>query len=898
MYKVLKIKLSFLMNHNYNIDKLTPSKRKKHIILQQDNSIFRNINKINNNSNQIVGKHEFIKDIIFLNIDRSVILSEWQIQKKIDDYAQKYEETKKERYKEYIDGFTALKQVLSEGFIYKGKTYKRFGKSSSMARNSSIAFISEDIYDKLFDITTMGIDLSKPMVLSKFEAYRGLLFSSSIAVQKELPYIVLIEDFEKYIPNQQIKYTIEEDSEYINKKTGEIIKTKKYPIMSGIDRVKISCFDGMGCHEECIENKFEETLGGKYPALQIRAPYMKGLSIKFSFRKYFKEILHKDYIIDAFGVKHNIDDVECLYTMSMWKGVAYFNSWNEYKEKFKEYGHEFCISKCSRNTDDETLFTRSNFQYLQSLTKLTKDKIIELSVYSKNYIKKIIDGDLLYATKFLGLTDNEGDSNKNIDSYYMEAVKINPDMLKDKAIQKSLYNLLQKTINGFKLGRLFLNAHYSMVYGDLKLFMEHAAQIIPNGILKSGEFYSPSYEGKYTGFRSPMVHKSEVNKMQFIKNDWLNTWCNHLDNLIMLNGYDITMPRMGGMDEDGDIIWVVKDNTIYESVEDEDVSVVVDKDDKSSAQKTMYNIENLIEYERRTLSQRIGDITNKSTGLGNQTPQSLKSKKYIDDQMVFFRLAQGHEIDSIKTGTKYEIASYYNNIKLPYFLIYRYPKEKAFFNKIKKENKIKKISEQEQDRYNVSLAHSPMNELCWDIEKWQRKILGDFNFQSKANTYKLLMNNEFEFNELDYQKVKLLYNEFNSDYSNLLKEYKNDDDLDKRIVSLYDDYKSNINNLNINRNELVNYCVLVSYVKDKEDLEKDNIKINKMQNKGKIARIHDKSTKFVWVVVPEDLLKNIKNNSKVNTNIIVETDFNDNEGAEYLGRYYKITTKEDILFVK
>ena len=894
MYKILKLKLSLLISKDYSIDKLSPSQKKKFTVLQQDNAVFRSINKLTGGNNKFVGKHEFIEDLIFININRSVGLTEWQIQQKKDEYAEKYKETGKERYREYMDGRTALEYVIKNGFKYQGVLYKRFGKSSSMARNASIAFVSEKIFDKLFDITTMGIDLKKPMVLSKFEAYRGLLFSSSIVIQKTLPYIVLIDDLEKYIPDCDIKYTVEEDHEYISKITGQVVKTKKYPIISGRDNVKISCFDGMGVHEESISSKFAEVLEEDCPAVQIRAPYMKGLSIKFSYKKYFKEVLRQDYIIDINNCKHNIDDIDCIYTLSMWKGDDYFDSWDNYKEKFKEYGHEFCVSKTSRKTDKEILYTRSNFQYLQSLTKLTKEKILDLAAYSKKYIEKIISGDLLYATKFLGLTNNEGDSGEKIDSYYMEAVKINPNMLQDKTVQKSLYNLLQKTINGFKIGRLFANAHYSMVLGDLKLFMEHAARLSPVGILEAGEFYSPNYMGDYVGFRSPMVHKSEVNKMKFTTNDWLDTWCSHLDNLIMLNGYDISMPRMGGMDLDGDIVWVSNENILYDSIEDEDVSVVVDKDDKSSAERIVYNIDNLIEYERRTLSQRIGDITNKSTGLVNQTPNSKKSKMYIDDQVVFFRLAQGHEIDSIKTGTKYEIAPYYNNIKLPYFLIYRYPREKAFLNKIKRDNKIKKINGQNPDRYNVSFSKSPMNELCWNIEKWQIELLKGFQLQINNDSYKLLMNDSVIFNDKNYWQIKKIYNQFNNDYKNLIKEHKGEEDLDKYIVSLYDDYRVKVKGLKIQRDEVVNYCVLSSYVKDKEDLEKDRVKTDRATKSGKTARIHDKSTKFVWVVVPDEILKNLKMNSPINNNIIIETDSEDVQGQEYLGRYYKIISKEDL----
>jgi len=897
MYKVMKLKLSTIISNEYDLKEFSSKNLQNHLIMQQDNSIFRHINKINN-GNKLIGikkKYEYIEDIIFVNINKSVTMAEWQIQKKKEEYRQKYLETGKKRYAKYIDGKLALTYILKNGFKYKGVIYKRFGKSSSMARNASIAFVSEKIFNQLFDITTMGIDLKKPMVLSKFEAYRGLLFSSSEVIQNELPYIVLVNDLIKCIPNQQIKYTIEEDSEYISKHTGEVIKTKKYPIYSGIDDVEISCFDGMGCHEKDLGDKIEKVLGERYPAIQIRAPYMKGLSVEFSFRKYFKEVLHQDYIIDINNVSHNIDEVDCIYPLSMWKGNAYFDNWDKYKTLFNDYNHEFCVSKYARLTKDETLYTRANFQYLQSLTNLNKQKILELSEYSKQYVNKIISGDLLYSLLFLGLINNIKDKkNSKIDNYFMEAVKINPIMLNDKAIQRSLYNLLKKTINGFKLGRLFVNAHYSMVYGDIKLFMEHVARVAnPEGVLKNGEFYSPIYEGIYAGFRSPLIHKSEVNRMNFIKNKWLETWCSHLDNLIMLNGYDISMPRMGGMDLDGDSIWVTNNITIYSSIEDEDVAVVVDKDDKSSSEKTIYNIEQLIEYERRTLSQRIGDITNKSTGLTNQTPSSDKSKKYIDDQNVFLRVAQGHEIDSIKTGTKYVIAPYYNSIKLPYFLIYRYPKEKAFYKKIKKENAVKKKNGQEADRYNVSMAKSSMNELAWDIEKWEIEILKGFNNVVNNDTYKLLMDNNTEFKEDEYLLVKEVYKKFNNDYINLLKEHKGDKDINKWIMSLYDNYKLIVNQLNINKSSLVNYCVLVSYIKDEEDITKDNQRIKKAEVKGKVARIHNKSSKFAWVVVPEIMLDNLRNNSDCNKFSIIESD----DGEEYLGRKYKIVDvdKENLI---
>lgn len=254
------------------------------------------------------------------------------------------------------------------------------------------------------------------------------------------------------------------------------------------------------------------------------------------------------------------------------------------------------------------------------------------------------------------------------------------------------------------------------------------------------------------------------------------------------------------------------------------------------------------------------------------------------------RVAQGHEIDSIKTGTKYTIAPYYKNVKLPYFLIYRYPKEKAFYKKIKKQNKVKKVNELQEDRYNISLSHSPMNELAWDIDKWEIDILKKFNLPVDNDTYKLLLNKNAEFDLDEYLVVKKIYNEFNSEYQSLLKEFKGDKEIDVRIMSFYENFKHKVNYLKINKIRLVNYCVLISYVKDEDDLKKDQFRIDKAKSNGKVARIHDKSTKFAWVVVPDGMIKNLKSNSGINNVAIIESE----DGEEYLGRKYKIVNKEDL----
>ena len=332
--------------------------------------------------------------------------------------------------------------------------------------------------------------------------------------------------------------------------------------------------------------------------------------------------------------------------------------------------------------------------------------------------------------------------------------------------------------------------------------------------------------------------------------------------------------------QDGDIIWITDNKIMYDSVEDIDTAVVVDKDDKITTNPTSYDKENIILYHLRTVGiNDIGLITNIATGLLNRQSKNPKTLKYIDENVAFLRLAQGKSIDFIKTGFKYKIASYLRKEKKPYFLVYNYSNEKKLYNKIRAKNKIKKKNGQHTEMLNVSMAKSPLNELCWDIEKWERN---NFTFGENAwikdceDVYELYLNQNTDFNEDNYWIIKDLYIQFNKDYNKIFRLKAGEfgetakQNFKGRIITLYENYKEKIKQLNIDHNEKVNYCILASYKKD----EKDNRK--------------NKSAKFAWAVVGDEMLENLQNNSIWYKNkILVQTTLDDAESKEYLGRYYK-----------
>jgi hypothetical protein len=171
---------------------------------------------------------------------------------------------------------------------------------------------------------------------------------------------------------------------------------------------------------------------------------------------------------------------------------------------FYKYNHALGIAKWNFKTDDEPIFTRVNYQYLQTLD-ITKEEMIELAQYSKDWVEKVINGDLIFAYKFLGLTDKGA----NAQNKYMKAILLNPRMLNDNRVQDYLYKLLKKYIQEMKIGKLWVKGCFKILVPDIIMLMEYIGGEKVVGCLEAGEFFSSGLEDKeYLIDRNPHICRS------------------------------------------------------------------------------------------------------------------------------------------------------------------------------------------------------------------------------------------------------------------------------------------------------------------------------------------------------------------------------------------------------
>ena len=790
-----------------------------------------------------------------------------------------------------------LRYILDKGFIYNGTHYSRFGKSASQGKDGITAFVCDDIFDELYMITQMDIEIDE-CVISKYEAQRCLPFSSCTLIHDYMPNIVIIGEYEKTLENQLIKYVVEREKEFTDKETGKKKKYKSREIEEGYKDLKLSPFDGCGCHEHEFKEEVGKQLGLDYEPIgtQVRLPFIKGYSVYVPFRKILKEWGY-EYITDIYGNKHHIDTVDCIWNISMFKGHKLFkekygnNAWAEYMNTIRKYEFKLGISKYSHHVKHLNKYTRMNFQYLQCLdlwnpkyidyyeNKEVGDydildnnndgKIVKLAKYTTSLFEKIIKGEKFYTYKFMGITDTE---DYEPESKYLEAALVNDVMLKDPAVKQFIYRKLKKSIDEAKVGKIYCSGFYHTGVGDMIGYLQYAVGEDVVGCLGERELYSGNFDcGDIVSFRSPLVDPSEVNKIKIVRNDIINKWFGYFkdQDVVMFNMYDISAPQQGGADFDGDIFFLCDEPIVIDSKIDK--HIILDIEDKVTAKSKPYTKDNLIEYEVMTRDNRIGEITNVATSIENRYTTNEDIKKLYSNYSSLLRIFQGKEIDFLKTGFRWHMNSgLRKHLKqLPYFLLYNYPAKLKTYKTLSEKNR---KTENKEDKVKLNAYHSPspMNELCDYICTWEKKnILWSNNINDLIDTRCLIINNDLDLSDKKVIKtVRRYINEYADEirkHINLHREKSDDENHKFNMDEVVNRFKSRLlKELKLDEEIIANYVIKVSY---------NSFSISKS---------------LAWAGYSDYIIKNLKENSNPKRHIsITEVPYKTNDSYEYLGKYYE-----------
>ena len=234
--------------------------------------------------------------------------------------------------------FQVFEDVVKKGFIYNGKKYIFLTASAGQIRVKKGLCISEADYDRIKDRLICGLSIEQinekgGIIPNKYLAYSALNWSATEPwLDFDIDKSIVVDDFETNVFG-----------------TVDFVDSEDYSITRKDMDVPIPHSDGFGIMLQ-------------KPTRMIRAPFIKGLLVYFPFDKFLKEKCSPEqYVVsDIYGVEHNIikEGIQYIFTKSQFKMAKYYNSWEEYKANFKEYGCE--IGYCNA---EEPFIPKSKINY-------------------------------------------------------------------------------------------------------------------------------------------------------------------------------------------------------------------------------------------------------------------------------------------------------------------------------------------------------------------------------------------------------------------------------------------------------------------------------------------------------------------------------------------------------
>lgn len=445
--------------------------------------------------------------------------------------------------------FDIIKDLIYNGFIYKGEKYIYFTSSAGQIRTKKAVFVKESIWNKYEKTIMCGLTIDKINEKggnnpNKYLAYIALNSSATDVWEEfDIDKTIVIDDFETNVYG-----------------TYDFINDEDYSIKRMSGNVPITHTDGAGM---MLPNAFGVNQKNK----MIRLPWVKGLISPFDFVRFIKENSCSPIIKDIYGKEHDIiaEDIQVIFTKSQFKLWKYYDSWFEYKRYYKKYN---CTAGYTNPERDKIQNASINYQMLQTLTDATDDEAKSIANQSIQILNNLCSS-INDMKRAFGVTAY----NTNM-TYIQQAINLYPDLMNDEYLKIKLRQIKDSMIKRFKSGKLRVNGKYTFVLPDFYAACEYWFMDIkePNGLLEDGEVFCYLFRKseKVDCLRSPHLYKEHAIRKNIACTKYedrqkkLREW--YCTNAIYTSCKDL-ISRILQLDCDGDTLLVISDDIIIKVAE-------------------------------------------------------------------------------------------------------------------------------------------------------------------------------------------------------------------------------------------------------------------------------------------------------------------------------------------
>ena len=450
--------------------------------------------------------------------------------------------------------FDVIKDLIYFGFMYKGEKYVYFTSSAGQIRTKKTVFVKESTWLKYQSTIMCGLTIDDINAKggnnpNKHLAYLALANSATDVWEEfDIDKTIVIDDFETEV-----------DGEY------DLVDDTDYSVTRTFGKVPITHTDGAGMMLPCMGRN-----------RMIRLPWVKGLLGSFDFKKFIEEKKCSSIIKDIYGKEHDIiaEDIQIIFTKSQFKMWKYYDSWDDYKEKYKKYG---CVAGITNVEEDRIKNATINYQMLQSLTDITEDEIKKIVKPSADKLNNLWSSGKGAKTKKEKIRAVEnlkaafGATPYNMNKTpFQKAIDLYPDLMNDEYVKSQLREIKNAMRKKYRAGKLNVRGKYTFILPDFYAACEYwfMGEQNPMGLLGKNEVYCnlfSKYE-KLDCLRSPhlyMEHAIRDNAAYRgidIYDKWFDT------SAVYTSCHDL-ISKVLQFDVDGDKSLVVADKTLIEVAE-------------------------------------------------------------------------------------------------------------------------------------------------------------------------------------------------------------------------------------------------------------------------------------------------------------------------------------------
>ncbi|MDF2632998.1 MAG: hypothetical protein K0Q85_1594, partial [Caproiciproducens sp.] len=469
--------------------------------------------------------------------------------------------------------------------------YLAFERSASMSRNSRLTFISEDYYKPVRRRIMLDMQIGMCQ-LSKLYAYNGLMLTSGFRIWNidvcDEKRIVVVDN--PITPVYEANIITAEDD-------GSGNPMRKYHRVEKKDDIEVIEFDGEGLVSHELAEKIDMEYCGKHihNSFQIRMPYIKGVVHEVDFKSLFAE-LGVPYIVDIWGIKHQIQEIDLILTKSMFKGFGWMTenglTWPDYLARYRKYRHALYISGV--NQVEPQRYTKLNYQFLNTVS-MTADEFRPLDLPlgwehspeedKRHWITK--DTEIAYyrlaadstcRKEYFTDTLNRSDVDKR-SILLAKILQKNPLFINEPIYATEMENKAQSLLKQYAIGRLITSGDNRYLSGDLMRLILMIVKCVTDvddeymGVVvrlqtecyRETVAYAPGavypQNDKYTLLRNPHIARNEEAVVS--PPDYIGTlrkkYLSHLNYVIMVDSRTLIPERLGGADFDGDMIKTIAD---------------------------------------------------------------------------------------------------------------------------------------------------------------------------------------------------------------------------------------------------------------------------------------------------------------------------------------------------